>query len=314
MGDAAARGSGHGGHASWTDAGSRPRHRAADRRPGDRPRRLRAAESVGDADWRGLRDRHRPLHRPPRRADCSHHRRGRPRHRRLRDELGAFVLGARDRRHADARPRPERAVGDQPRDGRPVVHAIPGRRRGTSRLQLANHRYRDGRLQHRDEHRLHDRVPRRRLARAVTGLADPPGSAIGRRAARCARASESCSWRDERPICARVHNVHPGASMCTGKTRLATPAFWMFLDRRGAVRAGRVGHRPLQRIDPRRARLQRRRLLPDARRHRDHGVDRQLRRRLARDAHVADEPAGDLAVRARRADSPRCRTSRRSAR
>ena len=29
-------------------------------------------------------------------------------------------------------------------------------------------------------------------------------------------------------------------------------------------------------------------------------LDRQLRRRLARDAHVAAEPAGDLAVRARR--------------
>ena len=74
----------------------------------------------------------------------------------------AIVLGAGDRRHADARARPERAVGDQPRDGRPVVRA--------------RHRHGDGDLQHRHEHRLHDRVPGGRIAGAVVGLAHRRGS------------------------------------------------------------------------------------------------------------------------------------------
>ena len=66
LGDAGPRGGGHGGHAPGPHPGSRPGHRAADRRPGYRPRGLRAAEPVGDADRIGLRDRHRPVHRSPR--------------------------------------------------------------------------------------------------------------------------------------------------------------------------------------------------------------------------------------------------------
>ena len=62
-----------------------------------------------------------------------------------------------DRRHVDARARSERALGGQPRDGRPVV--------------CPPHRSRDGHLQHRHEHRLHDRVPGGRIDRAVVRLA-----------------------------------------------------------------------------------------------------------------------------------------------
>ena len=65
--------------------------------------------------------------------------------------------------------------------------------------------------------------------------------------------------------------------------------------RRRALRAGRLGHRPLQRVDPRRARPRAVGLLPDPRRHGDDGARGQFPRRLARDTHAAHPAARDLA-------------------
>ncbi len=67
----------------------------------------------------------------------------------------------------------------------------------------------------------------------------------------------------------------------------------------GVVRARRLGHRPLQRIDPGRARIRSGDLLPDARRHGDYRARGKFRRRLARALHGAERAAGDLAPGAR---------------
>ena len=121
---------------------------------------------------------------------------------------------------------------------------------------------RDGGLQRRDEHRLHDRVPGRRLAGAVVGLAATwlIGVALRRASplALPARAPASlplalhvaprCTRTDPQPDPHRTHDARPGRRPCDA-------GVLDLLGRRGAVRSGRVRHRSLQRIDPRRTRL-----------------------------------------------------------
>ncbi len=97
---------------------------------------------------------------------------------------------ARDLADADARARPERAVGREPRDGRPLVREADRRRHGD--------------LQHRHEHRLHDRVSDSRRGRAELGLARRVAGDRMRahRRARTARVGWSCAAVPSRSACA----------------------------------------------------------------------------------------------------------------
>ncbi len=187
LGHGLGRGRGYGRHPPGTHAGARPHHRAAARRSANRPRGLRAAESVGDAHRGAVRARRRPLHRSAGNPGRAHHRRRCAWRRRVRDERGAFVLGAGGGGDAHARSRTERALGDQPGDGRAVVRSP--------------YRLRDGHLQHRDERRLHGRVPGRRISGADVGMARVRGwrsvsrsSAVSRRSAGCLRDAIRSRW------------------------------------------------------------------------------------------------------------------------
>ncbi len=70
-----------------------------------------------------------------------------------------------------------------------------------------------------------------------------------------------------------------------------------FRHRRGALRPCRLRHRIVQRIDSRRARLRARRLLSNARHHRDDRARRKFHRRVARALRRAESIDGDLAAR-----------------
>ena len=127
----------------------------------------------------------------------------------------------------------------------------------------------DGRLRAGDEHRLHDGVSRwsapscgaaagawrgRRSAwRSLLVLA-PMAWLFDRVAARSDRRSRSTA-ADAAPTVAREPRPPRSA------TALRSPAFWVFGAGQLALRARRVGHRAVQRVDPGRARLHARHLL-----------------------------------------------------
>ena len=225
---AARRRRGDGRHAARPHAGPRPDHRAAPRRSPARPGRLRAAEFW--ATILGSLARSAIGHSIDRFGS------------RVVLTIVAVALGlvvcamsrtsdvrrARCLADADARARPERAVGREPRDCRALVRAAD--------------RHGHGGLQHRHEHRLHDRVSRRGLARAAAGVARRvAGDRV--RAHRCARAagvgrrsSQSGgdrAWRRTGSSSAQraVRIDAATAAALTGypwRAAIATPAFWVF--------------------------------------------------------------------------------------
>ena len=107
----------------------------------------------------------------------------------------------------------------------------------------------------------------------------------------------SSEFRFER----RTRNRNRNRNRNLGTRRLhpaRSPSHTRVLDlrhRRCAVRPCRVGHRIVQRIDSRRARLRTRRLLPDARRHRDDRARWKFHRRVACALRPAESIDGDLA-------------------
>ncbi len=159
--------------------------------------------------------------------------------------------------------------------------------------------------------------PARRLARAVARLAlrvagdrhrvDRGARAIELVFAR--HSPESIGWHPM-ALATPVTPVAPGRRNLARSPDHA--GLLDFFDRRRALRPRRVRHRPLQRIDPRRARLWPECLLPDPRRHGDDRAGRQLRRRLAGDAHAAAERCWRSRCSFSRWASRRCRTSPRS--
>ena len=148
---------GDGRHAAGPHAGPRLDYRAAARRSPPRPRRLRGAQSLGDAAGIRGRGRDRSPPRSIRKPSRPDDGRRRARARRLRHEPDDDSRGAGGVDHAHPRPGPERAVGGEPDDRRPVVRAA--------------NRHGDGRLQRGHERRFHGGVPSRGRDRAAAGLA-----------------------------------------------------------------------------------------------------------------------------------------------
>ena len=247
-----------------------------------RPCRLRAAEFVGDADRVARRDRHRPGHRSARHPRRAHDRRRGARRRRgrrwptcrsfwalaiavtLTRGLGQSALSVISlamvgqwfvRRIDMAMAIYSIVMSIGFMIAFPVVGAI------VQSLGLARG------------------VARRSAWRSIAG----PGAgelAVGpQRIPRRSGSGRTAIRVDRRTLIAQRH-ARPVLRARPGRSDRHA-GLLVVRDRRGPLRPGRLRHRPLQRIHPRRARLRRRRLLPDAGRHRADRADRQLRRRLA---------------------------------
>ena len=284
-----------------------------------RPRRLRAAESLGDADRRGGRHRHRPLPRSIRQPEsCSPSSPSRL--------ASSVVLMSRVTTFAELAIAVTltRALGQSALS---VVSIAMVGHWFVRRIDMAMAIYSVV-----AEHRLHDRVPASSARWSSRAAGAPRGSPSAPRFLRgwcrsalllVRRSPESIGLAadgdDAAGPSAGTGNQQPGTGTGTrnrnsesaGYTlkRCCTPAVLGLRDRRRALRPRRVRHRPLQRIDSRRARLRPEHLLPDARRHRDDRARRKFHRRLARAFRSAEPPDGDLAVRADRRPCSRCRTS-----
>ena len=240
-------------------------------------------------------------------------RRGARRDRRA-DEPRDDIHRAGGGNHADEGARPKRVIGRQHRHGRSVVRSA--------------HRHGDGHLQRGAERRVHDRVSCRRLARAVARLA---------RCVVCRRRGEySRDWCRSALLFVRRSPESIGAStrairfqfQVPVRTQNPEPRTWNrnrpgytlrealahacvlgLRRRRRALWTCRVGHRLVQRIDPRGERIRTERVLPDARRHGHHRPCWKFHRRLARAVRAAEPSHGRVSVGAGGRTCSRFRTS-----
>ena len=143
--------------AAGKNAGTGPDHRTLAARSADRPRPIRAIESVGHLDWFERRTRHRLRHRSHRQPHRAHDRSCGTWSGRMCDERRELICDDGRVDHTDPCARTERPLGRQPRHRRTVVRAAD--------------RYGDGGLQRGDQRRVHGGVPARRFPGSELGMA-----------------------------------------------------------------------------------------------------------------------------------------------
>ena len=220
------------------------------------------------------------------------------------DEPGHDICGTGGGRHVDARARTERAIGRQHRHGRPWF---------VRRIDMAMAIYSValsvgfmmafpvvGSLVQSRGWRvawfavgaaiLAGLVPLAIAARAAQSRIDRPRDC--RTGAR-SRSQIRRTWNPE----PRNSEPEPGTRRLHAVRSASHTRLLGVRHRRGALRPGRIRHRIVQRIDPRRARLRARRLLSDPGHHRDDRARRKFHRRVARALRRAESIDGDLAAR-----------------